>query len=229
MHGRCADLHRACSPGAFGPDAVTLMFEVQADKMHGRLDESAGLAAIFLGMGGVWPSGSSPVPARRCCGWGWPISTGPRAGGEGRGRSPGHRDVAGGKGCALASGSSPVITPTPLRCWTATARPSSSSSPDAWTPGLCARDFADAERQLDQIDEAVTRYGLSARDVAILRHRSSPCPGHPSGRQPDMVCGRQGRLSECEPSRQAELPTGSRPRALNESQISRREAPEPCL
>jgi hypothetical protein len=40
MRGRSADLHRACSPGAFGPDAVTLTCEVQAGKCHGHLDVS---------------------------------------------------------------------------------------------------------------------------------------------------------------------------------------------
>jgi hypothetical protein len=44
-------------------------------------------------------------------------------------------------------------------------------------PGLTARDFADAGRQLDRIDdEAFARYGLNAGDVAALRERFGAWP-----------------------------------------------------
>ena len=44
-------------------------------------------------------------------------------------------------------------------------------------PGLTARDFADAGRQLDHIDDdAFTRYGLTRRDIAVLRDRFAAWP-----------------------------------------------------
>jgi len=44
-------------------------------------------------------------------------------------------------------------------------------------PGLTARDFADAGRQLDQIDDdAFTRYGLTRRDVTALRDSFAAWP-----------------------------------------------------
>jgi Nucleotidyl transferase AbiEii toxin, Type IV TA system len=82
-------------------------------------------------------------------------------------------DVAGGKVCALASRVEP-------RDYADTARMLERYSPATLIsfarrldPGLTARDFADAGRQLDQIDDdAFTRYGLTRRDVAALRAKS---------------------------------------------------------
>ena len=86
-------------------------------------------------------------------------------------------DVAGGKVCALASRVEP-------RDYADTARMLERYSPAELIgfarrldPGLTARDFADAGRQLDQIDDtAFARYGLSRRDVATLRDRFTAWP-----------------------------------------------------
>jgi hypothetical protein len=86
-------------------------------------------------------------------------------------------DVAGGKVCALASRVEP-------RDYADTARMLERYSPaeligfaQGLDPGLTARDFADAGRQLDHIDnEAFTRYGLGPRDVAAVRERFAAWP-----------------------------------------------------
>ncbi len=86
-------------------------------------------------------------------------------------------DVAGGKVCALASRVEP-------RDYADTARMLERYSPAELIgfarrldPGLTARDFADAGRQLDQIDDdAFTRYGLTRRDVTALRDRFAAWP-----------------------------------------------------
>ncbi len=89
-------------------------------------------------------------------------------------------DVAGGKACALASRVEP-------RDYADTARMLERYSPAELIgfarrldPGLTARDFADAGRQIDLIDdEAFARYGLTARDVATMRERFAAWPRTP--------------------------------------------------
>lgn len=86
-------------------------------------------------------------------------------------------DVAGGKVCALASRVEP-------RDYADTARMLERYRPAdligfarRLDPGLTARDFADAGRQLDDIDdEAFTRYNLRPSEVAILRRRFDVWP-----------------------------------------------------
>lgn len=90
------------------------------------------------------------------------------------------QDVAGGKVCALASRVEP-------RDYADTAAMLEQYSPAELIgfarrldPGLTARDFADAGRQLDEIDdEAFARYGLSPHDVATLRDRFAVWPRTP--------------------------------------------------
>lgn len=86
-------------------------------------------------------------------------------------------DVAGGKICALASRVEP-------RDYADTARMLEHYSPAELIglarrldPGLTGRDFADAGRQLDRMDdEAFSRYGLSAPEVSALRQRFAVWP-----------------------------------------------------
>jgi hypothetical protein len=86
-------------------------------------------------------------------------------------------DVAGGKVCALASRVEP-------RDYADTARMLERYSPAELIalarrldPGLTARDFADVGRQLDQIeDDAFTRYGLTRRDITVLRDSFAAWP-----------------------------------------------------
>lgn len=90
-------------------------------------------------------------------------------------------DVAGGKVCALASRVEP-------RDYADTAAMLERYSPAELIgfarrldPGLTARDFADAGRQLDDIDdEAFARYGFGPRDVATLRDRFADWPRPPA-------------------------------------------------
>jgi len=89
-------------------------------------------------------------------------------------------DAAGGKVCALASRVEP-------RDYADTAQMLKRYSPAELIgfarrldPGLTARDFAEAGRQLDQIDdEAFARYGLTRRDVTTLRDRFAGWPRTP--------------------------------------------------
>lgn len=86
-------------------------------------------------------------------------------------------DVAGGKACALASRVEP-------RDYADTARMLERYSPAELIsfarrldPGLTARDFADAGRQIDLIDdEAFARHGLTATDVVTMRERFEAWP-----------------------------------------------------
>ena len=100
-------------------------------------------------------------------------------------------DVAGGKVCALASRVEP-------RNYADTARMLERYSPAELIalarrldPRLTARDLADAGRQLDQIDDAFTRYGLTRRDVAVLRESFAASPrtaqaAADPGRKPEL-------------------------------------------
>jgi hypothetical protein len=89
-------------------------------------------------------------------------------------------DVAGGKICALASRIEP-------RDYADTARLLERYSPGRLMgfarrldPGLTGRDFADAGRQLDQVDdEAFARYGIDARGVVALHQRFAAWPRTP--------------------------------------------------
>jgi len=89
-------------------------------------------------------------------------------------------DVAGGKICALASRVEPrdyADTAAMLKSYTPAELIGFAQRLD---PGLEARDFADAGCQLDQIDdEAFTRYGLTAQDVTALRQRFATWPRTP--------------------------------------------------
>ncbi len=86
-------------------------------------------------------------------------------------------DVAGGKVCALASRVEP-------RDYADAARMLERYSPAQLIdfarrldPGLTTRDFAEAGRRLDQIDdEAFARYGLGPDEVAVLRARFAAWP-----------------------------------------------------
>lgn len=61
-------------------------------------------------------------------------------------------------------------------------------------PGLTARDFADAGRQLDQIDdEAFNRYGLGPREVAAVRERFTAWPRTADAASREMQVGELGR------------------------------------
>jgi hypothetical protein len=81
-------------------------------------------------------------------------------------------DLAGSKVCALASRVEPrdyVDTAAALQRYTADQLISFARRLD---PGLEARDFADAGRQLDRMPDGLfTRYGLSPEDVARLREQ----------------------------------------------------------
>ena len=86
-------------------------------------------------------------------------------------------DLAGSKVCALASRVEPrdyVDTAAALQRYTADQLISFARRLD---PGLEARDFADAGRQLDRMPDGLfTRYGLSPEDVARLRARFAVWP-----------------------------------------------------
>ena len=79
-------------------------------------------------------------------------------------------DVAGGKVCALASRVEPrdyLDTARLLERYTPAALIALARRLD---PGLTARDFADAGRHLDDIDnDAFTRYGLDQNEIAAVR------------------------------------------------------------
>ncbi|HEX9521293.1 MAG TPA: hypothetical protein VF940_34585, partial [Streptosporangiaceae bacterium] len=116
--------------------------------------------------------------------------------------------MAGGKGCALASRVEPCDDADTAAMLDRHSTAELIVFARRLDPRLCARDFADAERQLDQIDEAFTRYGLSAMSRSSGTVRRLAQDTRAAANQ-ILVRGRQGRLSEREPSRQAELPTGS--------------------
>ena len=86
-------------------------------------------------------------------------------------------DLAGSKVCALASRVEPrdyVDTAAALQRYTADQLISFARRLD---PGLEARDFADAGRQLDRMPDGLfTRYGLSPEDVARLRAQFAVWP-----------------------------------------------------
>jgi Nucleotidyl transferase AbiEii toxin, Type IV TA system len=86
-------------------------------------------------------------------------------------------DLAGSKVCALASRVEPrdyVDTAAALQRYTADQLISFARRLD---PGLEARDFADAGRQLDRMPDGVfARYGLAPQDVARLREQFTTWP-----------------------------------------------------
>lgn len=110
-------------------------------------------------------------------------------------------DVAGGKVCALASRVEP-------RDFADTARMLERYSPAdligfarRLDPGLTGRDFAEAGRQLDQMDdEAFARYGLSPRDVAILRVQFAGWPRTAEAADTDLRAGQPQEMA-CQPRR----------------------------
>jgi Nucleotidyl transferase AbiEii toxin, Type IV TA system len=115
-------------------------------------------------------------------------------------------DVAGGKVCALASRVEP-------RDYADTARMLERYSPATLItfarrldPGLTARDFADAGRQLDQIDDdAFTRYGLTRRDVAAMRAKFAAWPRTPdAAARPDNAEPADPRAGQASPGREPE-------------------------
>jgi Nucleotidyl transferase AbiEii toxin, Type IV TA system len=86
-------------------------------------------------------------------------------------------DVVGGKVCALASRVEPrdfVDTAAALRRYSVSQLIGFARRLD---PGLTGRDFADAGRMLDQLDDGVfLRYGLSGPDVTRLRLEMAAWP-----------------------------------------------------
>jgi hypothetical protein len=149
-------------------------------------------------------------------------------------------DVAGGKVCALASRVEP-------RDYADTARMLGRYSPAQLIglarrldPGLEARDFADAGRQLDQMDdEAFARYGLGPRDVAVLRQRFAAWPRTAEAADRQLRADRswqpQSRRDEAHPAgrgmSQEEPGTGAAPQRYQHEHGAEasRDDPEPGL
>lgn len=150
-----------------------------------RLDEFAGLADIFPGMGdglAEWVITSPQGEELRLQLAYFDRTRQPVA--MDLGAVLDLEDVAGGKVCALASRVEP-------RDYADTAAMLQRYSPAELItlarrldPGLGARDFADAGCQLDQIDdEAFTRYGLTTQDVTAVRQRFATWPRTPEAAQ----------------------------------------------
>ena len=110
-------------------------------------------------------------------------------------------DVIGGKVCALASRVEP-------RDYADTARLLERYSPAELIgfarrldPGLTARDFADAGRLLDEIDdEAFARYGLSRSDVAGVRESFAVWPRTPQAASALAQAAEPGRRTARRPA-----------------------------
>jgi hypothetical protein len=103
-------------------------------------------------------------------------------------------DVAGGKVCALASRVEPrdyADTARMLERYSPAELIGFARRPD---PGPTARDFADADRQLDHIDdEAFTRYGLGPREVAAVRERFAAWSRTADAARREMQAGEPAR------------------------------------
>ena len=121
-------------------------------------------------------------------------------------------DVAGGKACALASRVEPRDYADTARMLERFGPAELISFARRLDPGLTARDFADAGRQIDLIDdEAFARYGLTTRDVAIMRERfaawprtaeaaaAEPQAGHSGERASGRPSAEHGAEADCEP------------------------------
>lgn len=100
-------------------------------------------------------------------------------------------------------------------------------------PGLDARDFADAGRQLDQIDdEAFARYGLTGSDVAALRERFAAWPRTPEAAERQIQAAEsagRGQAAVARPARNRDEPgpaSGLRPAAPERDADAGLEDPE---
>ena len=86
-------------------------------------------------------------------------------------------DVAGGKVCALASRVEPRDFADGARLMERYSPAELIGFARRLDPGLTARDFADAGRQLDRTDdEAFARYGMSPGEVATMREQFAGWP-----------------------------------------------------
>jgi hypothetical protein len=86
-------------------------------------------------------------------------------------------DVAGGKVCALASRVEPRDYADTARMLERFSAAELIGFARRLDPGLTARDFADAGRQLDQMDDEVfARYGLGRGEVVLVRARFAVWP-----------------------------------------------------
>jgi hypothetical protein len=111
--------------------------------------------------------------------------------------------AAGGKVCALASRVEPRDYADSTRMLERYSPAELIGVSRRLDPGLTARDFPDAGRQLDHIDdEAFTRYGLAPGEVAVVRERFAAWPRTAEAARREMQArepGRQNRKAAPDP------------------------------